>query len=113
MAAACSRSSSSNACLPSAVSRTTWRRPSAADFSLATNPGCGELGQDAAEVAGVEVEVAAKVGHRQVVAVSHLEQHPGLRQTEGRSGQFGPQQAQHAGVEAVESTDVVNHVNHS
>jgi hypothetical protein len=46
-----------------------------------------------AEVAGVEIELAPKLGHRNVIAMSQPEQHPGLGKTEFRSGEIGPQQA--------------------
>jgi len=58
-------------------------------------------------------EFTSKLGHRNVVAMSQLEQHPGLGKTERRSGEIGPQQAQHTGVKAVESPHVVNHARHS
>src|SRR4029077_4138546 len=76
-------------------------------------PGRGETGQDAAEVARVEVEVAANLGYRNVVAMSQLKEHSGLGETECRSGEVGSQQTQHTRVEPVESADVVDHAEHS
>jgi hypothetical protein len=43
------------------------------------------------------VEFASTLGHRKVFAMGQLEQHPGLGKAELRSGEIGPQQAQHAG----------------
>jgi hypothetical protein len=53
----------------------------AAYFSLTANPRRGEARQDVAEVAGVEIELASKLGHRNVIAMSQPEQHPGLGKT--------------------------------
>jgi hypothetical protein len=42
-----------------------------------------------AEVAVVEIELASKLGRRDVIAMSQPEQHPGLGKTEFRCGEIG------------------------
>ena len=72
-------------------------RPSAEDLTtpitlrlLADDEtGRGEGGQDAAEVAGVEIEFAPQVRRRNSVAVRQLEHHPGFGETERRTGESG------------------------
>ena len=76
-------------------------------------PGCGESRQDAAEVSGVEVELATQIGHRDIVAMRQLEQHPRFGEPERRAGEVRLQQSEHTGVEAVESAHVVDHADHS
>ena len=53
--------------------------------------GRNEGRQDAAEVAGVEIELAPQVRRRNILAVGQLEHHPGFGEAESRTGEFGPQ----------------------
>jgi len=53
--------------------------------------GLGETRKDAAQIPGIQVEVAAQVRYRNIVAVSQLEQHASFRESERGAGEIGPQ----------------------
>ena len=64
-----------------------------------------EAREQAAQVAGVEVERRAQVGDRGHVALAQLVQHARLRQRVGGAEQPVPEHAEPLGVEAVERPD--------
>ena len=106
IASACSVSASANAACPrrrqtNDVTAPIGRRRFAFDEAVGDKPG-----QDAAQIPGIQVELAAQIRHGLLVAVRQLEQHPSLGQPEGGARQLGPQQPKDAGVEAVELSNL-------
>jgi hypothetical protein len=61
--------------------------------------------QDAAEIAGIELQRAAKLGGGRVVALREFEQHAGFGKREAAVQQSLLQRADRAGIEAAEAAD--------
>ncbi len=75
---------------------------------LAKEPALLEAAQDAAQIPGVDAEVATQLGGRRVHAVRELVQHARLREGERTAGEAFTQHADLARVEAVEATHGVD-----
>src|SRR6185312_4316279 len=80
---------------------------------LGNQPGGGEAGQYPAEITCIKIKPTPEVGCLAIVVLREFEQHPRLGQPEGRAGQVGLQEADDAGVEAVEAADILDDAGHS